>query len=227
MGLTVALVGEFDESVIAHRAIPEALRLASKGAVEPVWVPTNSIQEAGDLESFQGIWVVPASPYESMHGALEAIRFARISGRPFLGTCGGFQHAVIEYARNVLGWTETAHAETSPRSADPLISPLSCSLVEKQEMISLKPGSKIAWIYGKEIIEEGYHCNYGINPAYSSRLFSSKFLATAHNDTGEVRAIELSGHPFFVATLFQPERLALKGEVPPLVRSFCEAISCS
>src|SRR2546430_659730 len=98
----VALIGDHNPSVIAHQAIPEALRLA--GNVEGVWVHTTSILNPEmDLRGFNGIWCVPASPYASMDGALKAIQYARESGRPFLGTCGGFQHALIEYARNVRG----------------------------------------------------------------------------------------------------------------------------
>src|SRR5580704_10926309 len=95
----VALVGDYNPSVIAHQAIPEALRLSSTTAhaVEGVWVPTESIRNPElDLAAYDGFWCVPASPYASMEGALKAIRYARESGRPFLGTCGGFQHAVIE-----------------------------------------------------------------------------------------------------------------------------------
>src|ERR1700730_13889159 len=100
----VALVGDYDKSVIAHQAIPETLRLAAPAEqlIQPVWIHTASIRNArADLAGFDGIWCVPASPYVSMEGALDAIRYARESRRPFLGTCGGFQHAVIEYARNV------------------------------------------------------------------------------------------------------------------------------
>jgi CTP synthase (UTP-ammonia lyase) len=102
--LRVALIGDYDPSVIAHQAIPEALRLSADSghSVEGVWIHTGSISNAKfQLGDFDGVWCVPASPYANMDGALEAIRFARESRRPFLGTCGGFQHALIEYARNV------------------------------------------------------------------------------------------------------------------------------
>src|SRR5204862_344720 len=81
------------------------------------------------LSPFDAIWCVPNSPYASMEGALCAIRFARESGRPFLGTCGGFQHTIIEYARNVLGFHEADHAESNPAAALPLISRLACFLL--------------------------------------------------------------------------------------------------
>jgi CTP synthase (UTP-ammonia lyase) len=102
----VALIGNYNPSAIAHQAIPEALRVSADSghSVEGVWVPTESISNAEvQLRDFDGIWCVPDSPYASMEGALAAIRFARESGRPFLGTCGGFQHALIEYARTLNG----------------------------------------------------------------------------------------------------------------------------
>ncbi len=82
---------------------------------------------------------MPASPYASADGAFAAIRFARENARPFLGTCGGFQHAVIEYARNVIGITDADHAETNPGADMPLIAPLACSLVEVSQTLTLAP----------------------------------------------------------------------------------------
>ena len=64
------------------------------------------------------MWCVPGSPYHSAEGALAAIRFAREKRRVFLGTCGGFQHALIEFARNVLGVSQAEHAETAPTAPD-------------------------------------------------------------------------------------------------------------
>lgn len=226
MAPKIALVGDYNESVIAHGAIPKALRLV--GNVEGVWVPTDTIRNAPvDLANYQAIWVVPASPYKNMDGALDAIRFARESRRPFLGTCGGFQHAVIEYARNVLGWADAGHAETNPDSNALVIAPLACPLVEKKGTIHLNSNSRLAAAYGELDIEEGYHCSYGLNPTFESRLFAQALKATAHDEAGEVRGIELAGHPFFVATLFQPERRALEGQISPIVKAFCQAISCS
>src|SRR5262249_4000297 len=133
---------------------------------ETSWLATPLLEH--DIEqsliAYDALWCVPASPYASMEGALSAIRFARERGIPFLGTCGGSQHAIIEHARNVLGLAGADHAETNPSALVPLIAPLSCSLVEVQDTIYLKPGSRIAAIYGRTEIVEGYHCSYGLNP---------------------------------------------------------------
>jgi CTP synthase (UTP-ammonia lyase) len=139
---------------------------------------------------------------------------------------GGFQHAVIEYARNVLGMQDADHAETNPNGMSLVIAPLSCSLVEKSEELTVEPDSIVSHAYGTTQIIESYRCSYGVNPAYADKLFREDELrATVHDATGQVRAIELSGHPFFVGTLFQPERRALRGEVPPLVGAFVHAIT--
>jgi Glutamine amidotransferase class-I len=79
-----------------------------------------------------------------MAGALLAIRYAREHRVPFLGTCGGFQHAVLEYARDVLGWADAEHAETAPGASRAVISPLACALVEALGTIRLVPGTRIA-----------------------------------------------------------------------------------
>jgi CTP synthase (UTP-ammonia lyase) len=226
--LRIALVGDYDTSVPAHQAIPVALELAAEHhhvAVEWEWLHTSRIGDAADtLRSFDGVWCVPASPYANMPAALDAIRFAREERKPFLGTCGGFQHALIEYARNILGLTEADHAETNPAAAVPLIAQLSCSLVEKEMELVLTEGSRIRKSYGTATTTERYRCNYEPNPLYGKTLFEGAMRATAHDLNGEVRGGELEGHPFFVGTLFQPERRSLRGELPPLVREYIGAI---
>jgi CTP synthase (UTP-ammonia lyase) len=72
---------------------------------------------------------------------------------------------------------------------------------------------------------EGYRCRYGLNPAFRHALTAGPLRVAAEDEAGDVRAVELEGHPFFVATLFQPERAALRGEVPPIVSAFVRAAS--
>ena len=226
MPIRIGLVGDFDAGVVAHRAIPLALAQAGAAhglAVEPVWLPTERLLDAIDCSAYEGLWCVPGSPYRSMDGALRAIRFARERGVPFLVTCGGFQHAVVEYARDVLGWSDAEHAETAPGAARAVIAPLECALVETTSSVHFVPGTRIARAYGASSALEGYHCRYGLNPAFAGQLVGGPLRVTARDDAGEVRAVELDGHPFFVATLFQPERAALAGRAPPLVAAFVEA----
>jgi CTP synthase (UTP-ammonia lyase) len=187
------------------------------------WLATDAINADTAFDDFDGFWCVPASPYRDMDGALRAIRFAREQRRPFLGTCGGFQHAVLEYARNVLGWSDAEHGETSPESVRALLTLLACSLVEAVDTIQLVDGSLLANAYEASEIREGYRCRYGVNPQFERDLFNNGLRRVGFDSAQEVRAVELSGHPFFVATLFQPERAALKGTLPPLVRALIEA----
>jgi CTP synthase (UTP-ammonia lyase) len=224
--LRIALIGDYDPQVTAHQAIPIALGMASEHSgldVQFQWLATDQINAATLFNTFDGFWCVPASPYRNTDGALRAIRFAREQQRPFLGTCGGFQHAVLEYARNVLGWADAEHGETSPDAARALLTPLTCSLVEAIDSIHLVEGSLLAKAYETSEIHEGYRCRYGVNPEFEQALLSQQLNAIGHDSNGDLRAVELKGHPFFVATLFQPERAALKGVLPPLVRALVEA----
>ena len=228
--MRIALIGDHDAGVTAHRAIPLALELAGQanGArVESEWLHTATLRDdlPRRLAGFDGLWCVPASPYANPRGALAAIRFARVMPRPFLGTCGGFQHALLEYAEACWGLERAAHAESEPDAANPVIAPLSCSLVEAHGEIHFAPGSRLAEIYGAPAADEEYHCRYGLSAGYAARLAAGPLRASGRDAAGEVRAVELEGHPFFVATLFQPERSALAGRVHPLVSAFVRAMA--
>ncbi|AZF49229.1 CTP synthase [Pseudomonas sp. R2-7-07] len=217
--LHLALIGDYNPDVIAHQAIPVALQQAAqvlKLSVKVQWLDTDTITATASLHGFDGFWCVPASPYRDTEGALRAIRFAREQRRPFLGTCGGFQHAVLEYARNVLGWADAEHGELVPGAKRAVITPLSCALVEADDTVRLEPYTRIAQAYGSLDIHEGYRCRYGINPEFAHALLEGAMIASGHDAANDLRAVELLNHPFFVATLFQPERTALKGITPPL-----------
>jgi CTP synthase (UTP-ammonia lyase) len=224
--VTVGLIGDYDPTVPAHQAIPPALQISADAlqiAVQFEWVPTEEVTTTSRVSAYDGLWCVPASPYKNMEGALLAIRFARENGTAFLGTCGGFQHAVVEYARNVLGWSDANHAETATAASRLVISALQCSLVEVTGRVRLFPGTRIAAAYGTSETHEGYRCRFGLNPDFQAALTTGPMRAAADDETGEIRALELEGHPFFVATLFQPERSALQGISAPLVGAFVSA----
>lgn len=189
------------------------------------WVPTQEITSSARVAAYNGLWCVPASPYRNMDGALLAIAYARENRIPFLGTCGGFQHAVIDYARNVLGWQDADHAETAPDTQRAVIPPLECALVETTAAVRLLPGTRIAAAYGSTQTTEGYRCRYGLNGEFRVALLTGPLRASAEDERGDVRAVELDGHPFFVATLFQPERAALAEQAAPLVKAFVAAVS--
>ncbi len=225
----IGLIGDFNPDVLAHIAIPRTLALAARKVecgVETAWLPTPLLEKVPEerLIAFDGLWIVPASPYASMEGALLAIRFARERGVPFLGTCGGFQHALIEYARNVLNLVEADHAEVNPEAALPVIAPLTCSLIEASDDIILQPGSRIAAIYGKGEISEKYHCSFGLNPRYTTVFNESGLRITGFDKSGEARVFDLNGHPFYMGTLFQPERSAFNDVAHPLIVAYMQAV---
>lgn len=221
--MRIALVGDFNPDVLAHQAIPKALALAADGTdLQPEWLSTEDALTA-DLKSYAGFWCVPASPYRSAKGALRVIRFAREDSRPFLGTCGGCQHAVLEFARNVLHISNAGHKENDPSTSDPVITNLACALIEASEELRPVPGTRFHEIYGADEIRETYHCSYGLNPEYLPRLVQGGLRVAVLGPNGEPRAVELPTHPFFMATLFQPERSAFNGQSHPLVRAFVVA----
>jgi len=229
----IALVGDYDPAVAAHRAIPRALIAAAecgRAALGFEWVDSDAVGDAErTLARFDGLWCVPGSPYRSLAGVLAAIGFARRHQRPFLGSCGGFQHAVLEHARTDLGWADAEHAETAPEARRPVIAPLDCGLVETERTVRFAPGSLIARAYGRESSVETYRCRYGVVPALREALFGGHLRAVgfvAGEDDGSlpaVHAVERSDHPFFVATLFQSERAALQGQPVPLAEAFVRA----
>lgn len=246
--IRLAIVGDFDRGVTAHEGIDASLARAQQTAWPDLsweWWHTTLLPECPQhvtevIGVPDGIWCAPATPYAKTEGALAAIRYARESETPFLGTCGGFQHAVLEFVRNVLGDEDAKHAELDPTASSLAITPLTCELVEVSAPIEAVAGTRFGALYGNGEREE-YHCRYGINPEYLPRLEARGLLCGARDDRGEVRALEHATHPFFVGTLFQPERRALRagvgmatpsapdggdgGEVHPLVLQFVEAAS--
>ena len=136
---TIALVGDRSPTVRAHGRIPlviDALRRRDGFVLDPYWIAST---EAEDLERFDGIWVVPGSPYEDREKVIAAVGTARAHGIPFLGTCGGFQHAILELARNLAGIEQAHHAEYGLTDADVIVA-LECSLVGHEGPIHYTPG---------------------------------------------------------------------------------------
>jgi CTP synthase (UTP-ammonia lyase) len=159
-------------------------------------------------------------PYRNPEGAIRAIGHARTTRTPFLGTSAGFQYAILEYARNVLGLPHAEHQKAKPDSAMPLISELNCALAGVKARVHFIPGSRLHKAYGKKESIEEYHCSYAINPRYRRLIEGRDLCVAALDDDQHIRAVELDGHPFFVATLFQPE---LHAAISPIVGAFAHA----
>jgi CTP synthase (UTP-ammonia lyase) len=218
----LALVGNRAEHVPSH---PRLELLSPQLPVEVEWLPTQDVQDDAALADYDGIWVIPGSPYVSKDGALRAIRYARDNGVPYLGTCGGFQHALIEYCRNVIGLVDADDVQYDSAAATPLIVPLVCSLKGQTAPLYLAAGSRIAEIFGRDgEVEATYHCSYGLNPDFESLIADSDLQISAYDEEKAPRAVELTDHPFFVATLFQPELSSTPENIHPLIQAFADAV---
>ncbi|MEX2587113.1 MAG: gamma-glutamyl-gamma-aminobutyrate hydrolase family protein [Actinomycetota bacterium] len=191
--------------------------------IESEWIATDEI-EPTIFDTYNGILVAPGSPYRDMDKTLQAIRQAREDGVPCLGTCGGFQHMVIEVARNVLGFTDAQHAEYDPDASDLFISALECSPAGREMSVSLVPGSKAAGAYKATEVRESYYCNFGVNPERAQVLRGGVLQVVGSDEDGEIRVVELADHPFFVATLFVPQVRSSPGMPHPLVSAFLQAV---
>ncbi|MFE2417494.1 hypothetical protein [Streptomyces hokutonensis] len=221
----VALVGDRSPNVVSHTRLPlilDALAERDRLVLDAYWIPSEDAGAEDAVRGFDAVWVLPGSPYRSEAGVLSAIRTARVEGIPFLGTCGGFQHALLEYACDVCGLTRVAHAENDPGAEDFLIEPLACSLVGHEAVVTIAPDSLAESVIGSERTVERYFCSYGPS-RHLDTLRAHGLRFTGHDEDGHVRIAELPGHPFFLATLFQPE-LSGDGTRPhPVVRALARA----
>ena len=237
----IGILGDFNPEFRSHHATPDSLQHAAHKLslkVESEWVPTPSLATAEAekiLEKFDGLLAAPGSPYKSFDGMLKGIEFARRRDWPFLGTCGGFQYALIEFARNVLGIADADSAENNSGSKNVVIYPVACAvngrlgdapkLSGKVPEIRLRPGSYLQSFYGKdkELITEEFFCNFEVNPEYEWATMEAGFPVVARGAQGEVRAIESPTHRFFVATLFQPQLSSTEKKPHPVVLAFVQA----
>ncbi len=237
----IGILGDFNPEFRSHHATNDALQHTArklKLEVDSQWIPTPSLTAADSektLESFDGLWASPGSPYKSFDGMLKGIEFARRRDWPFLGTCGGFQYALIEFARNVLGIADADSAENNSGSKNIVIHPVACAvpnrkgeapkLSGKVPEIRLRPGSYLQSFYGKdkEIVTEEFFCNFEINPDYEWTTMEAGFPVVARGAQSEIRAIESPTHRFFVATLFQPQLSSTEKKPHPVILAFAQA----
>jgi CTP synthase (UTP-ammonia lyase) len=155
---------------------------------------------------------------------LAAIGRAVDDGTPLLGTCGGFQYAVLALARRA--GLAAAHAESEPDAVDPLIERLACSLYGEEREVTCVPGTRLAAICGTEPFTGFHFCGFGLAPARVAALAAAGVVISARAPDAGVEGIELPGHPFFLATLFQPQVGALDGRPRhPLVAALIGAAS--
>jgi CTP synthase (UTP-ammonia lyase) len=230
MKVRLAIIGDFNENFRPHKATNEAIEHAMNeigGDLAVDWISTDVIENnfAEITKAYSGFWIAPGSPYKSMSGALRVIKFARENNIPTLGTCGGFQHMAIEFARNVLDIADAAHAEYDPYASRLIVNPLSCSLAGQTLEIEIADKtSKIFSIFETDKIKEKYYCNFGLNPDYQNQIDSHGFKVVGIDLLKEARILELENHRFFIATLFVPQDNSTKYKPHRLVTAFLKNV---
>ncbi len=214
--MSIALLGDHR----GHRSHLELDALRPLMPVETEWVPTDT---GFDVRAYDGVWLVPGSPYADDDAVLQALTVVRESGIPFLGTCGGMQYAVLEFARRVLGEPAT-HAETDDDPAHQVVAGLACSLQGEERLVSPVPGSRFAEWVAEPFL--GMHfCSYAPTADAVARLVAAGVVVGATAPDAGAEVLEFPDHPFYVTSMFQPHVGALAGApVHPLVTAFTGAV---
>lgn len=184
------------------------------------WIPTDT---AFNVADYDGIWLVPGSPYADDEAVIEALRQVRSGAIPFLGTCGGMQYAVLEYLRNVCGLSAT-HAESDGLSDDNAVVPLGCSLDGVEVVVEPVLGTRFAgWVPAPFV---GMHfCNYAPSDESIATLQSAGVIVAATGPDTGAEVLEFPNHPFYVTTMFQPHIGAFNQKpVHPLVTAFVGSV---
>lgn len=221
----IAVLGDFNPSHTTHHALNDSIRSVTKKIDEEIqfdWTGTDIIHYKTAFQNlYCGLWIAPGSPYNNMENVLNTIRYTRENNIPTLGNCGGFQHMIIEFARNVCGIEHADHEETNPDAKELLISKLSCSLRQQEEALSITDINSLLYSIVKRTDFIGrYNCSYGINHKYVDRLAANGLHFTAQSTGGQLRAFEITSHPFFIGTLFQPALTSAPDQPDPIILDF-------
>jgi CTP synthase (UTP-ammonia lyase) len=223
----IALLGEYNPTFVPHIATAAAIQhsCAAIGIeLRADWVSTANA-DSSLFQDYSAVWVLPGSPYKSLERTIAVIRHARESGIPCFGTCGGFQHMIIEYARNVLNLVDAQHAEYEPSASRLFISQLVCSLAGREMNIRLSASSRAERIYASSSVSEKYYCNFGVNPDVVPLFSDGALIISGSDQEGQIRVVELPDHPFFLGTLFVPQVRSTVERPHPLVNAFIKAAS--
>ena len=237
--VTIALVGKYVGLHDAYLSVAEALTHGGIGngvSVEIRWVNSEEVTaETADglLAGVQGVLVPGGFGSRGIDGKLEAIRYAREKGVPFLGICLGMQLAVVEFARNVCGLTGAHSSELDPRTPYPVIDlmPDQVGVTAKGGTMRLgsypcrlAEGSLAAAVYGTLEIKERHRHRYEFNNGYREELTRAGLALSGLSPDGRlVEVVELPGHPWFAACQFHPELKSRPNRAHPLFREFVAA----
>ncbi len=230
MNKIIGIVGDLHQSK-TQLAIASSIEHANNQlglSTKYYWIETPVLDNPdyfGLLKNLDGIWSASGSPFKSMAGALNAIHFAREQKVPHIGTCGGYQHAIIEYARNVSGLKNAGHAEYADADVEFVVNKMTCSLAGTRGKVSLKPGSLANTVYATTEIEVDYYCSYGLNPDYEKAVLQGDLEASGFDANGAVRMMELKNHPFFVITAFVPQMNSSYDNPDKLILEFVKKVN--
>ena len=235
----IALVGKYVQLHDAYLSVVEALRHAGyeNGAcIEFEWIDAEKVTEAAAPELFKGVQgiIVPGGFGDrGIEGMICSAGYARKNKIPYLGLCLGMQVAVIEYARSVLGLADANSREFEPNCRNCVIDlmpdqqgniPLGGTMRLGAYPCQIKPGTKLAEMYGVENISERHRHRYEFNPQYRAKFEGSGLVISGTSPDGRlVEAIELEDHPFFTAVQFHPEFKSRPNRAHPLFRQFVKA----
>jgi CTP synthase len=235
----IAVVGKYVDLPDAYISIAESLNAAGikHGVkVKPVWVASDTLVEGRcgeSLKSVHGVLVPGGFGVRGIEGKIAAIQYARENGIPFLGLCLGLQCAVIEFSRNVAGMKEANSSEFDPDTAYPVI-----DLMAHQKDVDglggtmrlglypcrIAPGTRAADAYGEEVIYERHRHRYEVNNALRHKMEEAGLTFSGLSpDDRLVEIIEISDHPWFVASQFHPEFKSRPLKPHPLFREFVGA----
>jgi CTP synthase len=241
----IAIVGKYIELSDAYKSINEALIHAgihTQTKVEIVYLDAELIEKHGSplLENLDAILVPGGFGERGVEGKIKAIQYAREHKVPFLGICLGMQTAVIEFARNVLGWTEANSTEFKKDTRYPVLglinewmdadgskqtrdehTDLGGTMRLGAQMCQLEEGTLARKVYGKPQIIERHRHRYEVNNTYVDELVNHGLIISGRSaDNSLVEMVELADHPWFLASQFHPEFTSNPRESHPLFKAF-------
>jgi CTP synthase (UTP-ammonia lyase) len=215
-------LGDRNPDFLTHREIDSTLQLLPAD-VDCRWVATDD-PRARELTRYDGVWLLPGTPYRDDEAAYAAIGHCLDTGTAFLGTCGGFQYAAVALARARLGLAGAGHAESDPDAGQHVIVALQCALYGERRTVTPVPGTRLASICGQAPFEGFHYCGYGLDEHFASRLQDAGVVIAARAADAGPEALELAEHPFFLATAFQPQvGSSQSGQLHPIISAWLRA----